>query len=75
MAAGAVPAIVASLQAHLSVVAVAQAACGALEFIAIFFAGREACVASGAAVPALVAALKAHPCTVTLATVCLGMQT
>ena len=67
MAAGAVPALVAALQAHPSVAAVAEHACGALCCIAFdpgggeaAHAGARACVDAGAA-PALVAALLAHP--------------
>ena len=60
VAAGAVPALVAALKAHLSVAAVAEQACWALRNIAAIPAGQEAAVAAGA-VPALVAALKAHP--------------
>jgi hypothetical protein len=57
--AGAVPALVAALQTHGSVLAVAECACRALASIASTPAGQEAC-ASGGAVPPIVAALSTH---------------
>ncbi len=59
MAAGAVPAIVAALQAHDSAAAVAETACGFLCSIASFPAGKEVCVAAGA-VHLLAAAFRIH---------------
>jgi hypothetical protein len=58
-ASGAVPAVVAALNAHAGVAAAAEQCCCALGYISLRAPGQDACVSSGA-VPAVLAALKAH---------------